>query len=123
MISHSSLASGVGLSILNSTMRARGGLDGVHDVVERGREGVDVFGIDRSQKRLVQAPDSTMGDPVALVFEVFQLFPRLLRMIVMIEHFLESLGAGECVLRRLLEKVEKLFFVGNEVKQASRPFA
>ena len=40
----------------------------------------------------------------------------------MIEHLLESLGAGERVLRRLLKEVEKLFFVRNEVKQGSLPF-
>jgi hypothetical protein len=40
----------------------------------------------------------------------------------MIEHFLEGLGASERVLCRLLKKVEKLFFVGSEIKHAGRPF-
>ena len=41
----------------------------------------------------------------------------------MIEHFLKRLGAGEGVLRGLLKKVEKFFFMRSEVKHPSRPFA
>ena len=49
------------------------GVDGVHDVVERARQAVDVFPIERRHERAVQALDNLVRQEVALVLDLLDL--------------------------------------------------
>ena len=48
-------------------------VDGIHDVVQRAREMVDVLAIERRHKGPVQALDDLVGDEVALVLDFLDL--------------------------------------------------
>jgi hypothetical protein len=48
-------------------------VDGIHDIVERGREGVDVLAINRCDESLVQPLDDLVGQAVALLLDLADL--------------------------------------------------
>ena len=51
----------------------RGGIDRIHDVIERARERVNVFAIDRRHERLVQPLNDLVRQKIALVLDLTDL--------------------------------------------------
>src|SRR4051794_33938391 len=89
-------------------------LDEVDDVIERGRQGVDVLAFDRRDERRVQPLDDVVGDPVALLLAHDDVARELGVVGPGREHPLEQVGGADDVRAGLLEQVEELAFLRRE---------
>ena len=80
----------------------------IHHVVERGRERVHGFAVDRRHEHLVQAADYGVRDPVPILLadEDVARQPGVLR--VAAEHLVEQVGRAQDVGGGLLEEIEEL---------------
>src|SRR5437588_3788486 len=79
----------------------------VDDVVERGRERVDVLTVDRRDEGLIEAPDDVVRDPVAVLLADEDVAGQLLAPVrVRPQQLVEQVGRADDVPPRFLEEVE-----------------
>src|SRR5207253_3044915 len=96
-------------------------VDGVHDVVERARQRVDVFAIERRDEGPVQPLDDLVGDEVALVLDFLDLLGLVPRRPIGGEHLLEQLRAAVKLVGERLEVVVELLFPRNQTHRDESP--
>ena len=75
----------------------RRGIDRVHDIVERTRQRVDVFAVQRRNERAVQTLDDLVGEEVALMLDFLDFVGLVGERRVDGEHRLEQTGAAFAV--------------------------
>ena len=92
----------------------RGIVNRVDHVVERPREGVDVFAVERRHEGLVEPLDDFVGNEVALVLDFLDLVRLVPKRLRGGEHFLQQGGAVLDLLRHSDEIVEEPLFLGNQ---------
>src|SRR5829696_2645431 len=80
----------------------------VHDVVERGRQRVDVLTVNRRDEHLIEPLDDVVRDPVAVLLADQDLPRELVALGVLLEQFLEQPGRAQDVPAGLLKQVEEL---------------
>src|SRR4051794_38933107 len=80
----------------------------VDDIVERGRERVDVLAVDRRDEHLVEAADDVVRDPVALLLADQDVARHAGVLRVAAQHLVEQVGRAHDVAGGLLEEVEEL---------------
>ena len=88
--------------------QVRNSLDRVENVVERGREGVNVLAVDRCDERRVEPTDDRVCDLVALMLALLDPLGLRLHVLVILDEVLQQFGRRHEVLGRLLEQVEEL---------------
>ena len=94
----------------------------VDDVVERGRQLVDVLAVDRGDERLVEALDDVVRDPVAVLLADEDVAGQLVALGEVPQHLLEQAGRAQDVASGLLEQVEELAVArGDDAGEAHRP--
>ena len=98
------------------THYGRRGVDRVHDVVERNRQGMNVFAVQRGDERPVQTVDDRPGPAVAGMLDVLDDI-RLghVRRIAR-DHLLQRTGADADLLGKANEVVEEVFFAGKQTE-------
>ena len=96
-------------------------LDVVDDVVDLGRQAVDVLAVERRDEGRVEAPDDVVGDPVALLLGLEDLPVQALAAVgPPLEHLAQQLGRAQGVLPRLGEEVEEDSVLGREGEACHR---
>ena len=91
-------------------------IDGVHDVVERLGQFVDVFAIDGGDEGAIQAGDDVVGQEIALVLDLLDLLGLVPDRLVAGEHFLKEDGSALELVGQRLEVTVKLLFARNQTK-------
>ena len=95
--------------------RARGVVDQVDDVVQRGRHHVDVFAVERRDERLVQTSRNVVCQFVAGVLEPLDSLGILLVVTVLVgQHLLQLARGRRDVERHLREQIKILIFFWKE---------
>ena len=114
MIRLKSRASGRTCEIWYSRTIAGAIVDRVDHVVERARQGVDVFAVEGGDEGLVQALDDFVGQEVALVLDFLDLVGLVPERLVGGEHLHEQACAAVDLLGHRDEIFEELLFLRDQ---------
>ena len=93
------------------------GVDGVHHVVERLGQRVDVLAVDRGDEGAVQPLDDLVGQRVAGLLDLLDLDAHLPRRRVGGQHLLEQRGARDDAVGQGDEIGVELLFLGDQAKR------
>ena len=96
-------------------------VDGVHDVVERTRQRVDVLAVDRRDEGLVQPLDDLVRQEVALVLDFLDLVRLVGDRRIDGEHLFEQARARAELVGHHHEVVVELSSRGSRLKQPPDP--
>ena len=94
-------------------------IDGVHDRVERGREGVEVFAVERRDERAVQTLNRVVRQRVAAVLGVADGVDLGDVRRIGGQQLLEEQRGGLDFGRHLAVEVEELLVFGNRLKRTA----
>ena len=97
-------------------------VDRIHHVVQRARQGVDVFAIERCDEGAVQPLNDGVGQRVALVLDDVDFIGLAPDRVLRLEHRFEQPRAGLQLIAERLEILVELFFAGNQSK-GQNPFS